>query len=135
MTRRDLRENIFKILFKCEFNSAEEMEEQIDFSIDELELEGKLDEESEKYITDKCRKILAVIKDIDPLIADASNGWSFERIGKAELAIMRLAVYEMKYDDDIPVSVAINEAVELSKRYCNEDSKRYVNGVLSKING
>ena len=66
-------------------------------------------------------------------IKEISSGWKLERIGKAELAILRLAVYEMKYDEDVPFKVAINEAVELSKIYCNEDAKSFVNGLLAKV--
>jgi N utilization substance protein B len=62
-----------------------------------------------------------------------SEGWSTNRLGKAELAIMRLAVYEIKFDDEIPNSVAINEAVELSKKYGGDNSSSFVNGVLAKI--
>lgn len=130
MTRRALRENIFRILFKLEFNAREEMDEQIDFTIDDIE---KINDEEQTYITDKSQKIIAKLDEIDVIIADNANGWNFERIGKAELAIMRLAIYEMLYDDDIPYKVAINEALELTKVYCSEDARRFVNGVLAQI--
>ncbi|MBQ9200463.1 MAG: transcription antitermination factor NusB [Lachnospiraceae bacterium] len=131
MTRRNLRDNIFKILFKLEFNTIDEMEEQIGFSLDEI---PDLSDEDKAYITDKAGKIISLIGDIDNIISEISVGWSIERIGKAELAILRLAVYEIKYDDDIPVNVAISEAVQLSKTYCGEDARSFVNGVLTKLN-
>ena len=61
------------------------------------------------------------------------EGWSMKRIGKAEIAIMRIAVYEMLYEEEVPNRVAINEAVELSKQYCDEDAKGFVNAVLGKV--
>ena len=130
MTRRKLRENIFKILFKLEFNTVDEMKEQIDFSLDNIE---ELSEEDRIYITDKTESIISLIGEIDDVIKEYSSGWSIERIGKAELAILRLGIYEIKYDDDIPFSVAVNEAVELSKIYCSEEAKSFINGILGKL--
>ena len=130
MTRRQLRENIFKILFKLEFNSVEEMPEQMEFSLDDIE---NIEDKDEAYITDKATKIISLISDIDTIIGEISSGWKLDRIGKAELAILRLAIYEMKFDDDVPFKVAINEAVELSKIYCNEEAKSFVNGLLAKV--
>ena len=130
MTRRALRENIFRILFKAEFNSMEEMDEQIDFSLLELE---DLSAGDEQYITDKVKGILAVLPELDSVIEEVSEGWKIERIGKAELAILRLAVYEIKHEADIPYKVAVNEAVELSKKYCNSDAGSFVNGLLAKV--
>ncbi len=153
MTRRQLRENIFKILFKLEFNSVDEMPEQLQFSLDNIgdnddedvivkpmadisEEDTKQNAISDKdaaYITHKTNKIIGLISEIDAIIKEVSSGWQLDRIGKAELAILRLAIYEMKYDEDVPFKVAINEAVELSKIYCNEDAKGFVNGVLAKV--
>lgn len=130
MTRRQLRENIFKILFKLEFNSVDEMAEQIDFSLEDIE---DISEKDVAYITDKTNKIISLICDVDAIIEAVSSGWKIDRIGKAELAILRLAIYEMKFDEDVPFKVAINEAVELSKIYCNEEAKGFVNGVLAKV--
>ncbi len=130
MTRRQLRENIFKILFKLEFNSVDEMPEQMEFSLEDIE---DISEKDEAYITDKTNKIISLIRDIDAIIGEISSGWKLDRIGKAELAILRLAIYEMKFDEDVPFKVAINEAVELSKIYCNEEAKSFVNGVLAKV--
>ena len=131
MSRHNLRENIFKILFKVEFNSIDEMDEQIEFSLDEIE---NLSDEDKAYITDKTEKIISLIGVIDEIIGGISEGWSLNRIGKAELAILRLAVYEIKYDDDIPLNVSISEAVELAKTYCSEDARSFINGVLTKLN-
>ena len=70
---------------------------------------------------------------LDEEIAKISDGWNIGRIGKAELAILRVAIFEMLYDDDVPYKVAINEAVELAKIYCNEDARSFINGLLAKV--
>ena len=72
-------------------------------------------------------------EETDKLIDNASKGWSVTRIGKSELAILRLAVYEMFYDDDIPTNVAINEAIELTKKYGEVSAPAFVNGILASI--
>ena len=131
MTRRSLRENIFKILFKVEFNSLDEMNEQIDFSIADI---NNISDEDKDYIIGKTEKIISLIDDIDNIISNISTGWNIERIGKAELAILRLAVYEAKYDEDIPLNVAVSEAVELSQIYCTDEARSFINGVLTKLN-
>lgn len=130
MTRRQIRENIFKILFKLEFNTVEEMTEQMELSLEDIE---EISDKDRKYITDKANKVISLISDIDAIIEQISSGWRIGRIGKAEIAILRLAIYEMKYDNEVPFKVAINEAVELSKIYCDEDAKSFINGVLAKV--
>ena len=130
MTRRALRENIFRILFKSEFNNMNEMQEQMFFSLDEL---GEIKDQDRDYIIDKVNGIIDLIDDIDGLIESISDGWRIERIGKAELAILRLAIYEMKYDESVPFKVAINEAIELSKIYCGEGAKSFINALLAKV--
>ncbi len=73
------------------------------------------------------------IEEIDQAINEVSEGWKTGRMSKVDLTIMRLAYYEMKIDDDIPVSVAINEAVELAKKFGGDDSPSFVNGILAKL--
>lgn len=130
MLRTQVREEIFKILFRYPFVEQEEMQEQIDFSLEELA--GK-SEENRTYISNKVEDILAHIDEIDELISLCCDGWNLNRIGKAEIGIMRIATYEMKFEEDIPNKVAINEAVELTKQYCDEEAKGFVNAVLGKI--
>ena len=90
-----------------------------------------------QYILSQTRQSLKDYKhrleEIDQMLSEKTTGWSLQRIGKVELAILRLAVYEMLFDDTIPVSVAINEAVELAKKYGAEDSASFINGVLAKF--
>lgn len=130
MLRSQIREEVFKILFRFPFTSEEEMEEQIDFSLEELS--GK-SEENLNYIKNKANDILTKIDEIDKKIAECCEGWNLNRIGKAEITIMRIAVYEILYEEDVPDRVAINEAVELAKIYCDEDAKGFVNAVLGKV--
>ncbi|MGN0154887.1 MAG: transcription antitermination factor NusB [Lachnospiraceae bacterium] len=130
MLRSQIREEVFKILFRLPFISEEEMEEQIDFSLEELS--GK-SEENLNYIKNKANDILIKIDEIDKKIEECCEGWNLNRIGKAEITIMRIAVYEILYEEDVPDRVAINEAVELAKIYCDEDAKGFVNAVLGKV--
>ena len=130
MLRSQVREEIFKILFRLPFNKEEDMEEQIEFSIEELS--GKSDKNI-SYIREKVNDIIVRIKDIDDKIEECCEGWAINRIGNAELAIMRIAVYEIMFEDDVPGSVSVNEAVELTKLYCDDNAKGFVNAVLGKV--
>ena len=130
MTRAGMREHIFKILFRAEFYSAEEMTQQINYYLEDV---SGITEKELNYITDKVLKIVDRIQVLDGMINEVSLGWPTTRLGKSELTIMRLAVYEMKFDDDIPVNVAINEAVELAKKYGADSAPSFVNGVLAKL--
>ncbi len=130
MTRRQIREQIFLLLFSAEFYTKEEMDRQTDLNLRRLEIP---DPDSLKYIEAKTRAILKHLDEIDGLINAAAEGWKTSRMGKTELAIIRLAVYEMKYEEEIPISVAINEAVELAKAYSSEQGAAFVNGVLAKL--
>ncbi len=130
MSRRELRKNIFLMLFRIEFNTREELQEQM-----EMYLEEKTDmlEADSDYIRNKVSAILDEQEELDSTIMRICTGWRLERLGKTELAILRLAVFEMLKDDDIPKGVAINEALELAKIYCSEDAPRFINGVLAKL--
>ena len=121
MSRREIREQIFKMLFRVEFHSEKEYEEQMNLFIEENE---PIEKPDESYIEDKFNKIIAVLEEIDKIINES---------GKVDRTLIRLAVYEMKYEEDIPTGVAINEAVELAKKYGTDDSPAFINGVLAKI--
>lgn len=130
MSRTELREHIFRMLFRVEFNNAEEMKEQEAFYFDELqEATGK----DQEYILDKYRAIVEKKEEIDALLNEVSEGWKTTRMNRVDLTIMRLAVYEMKWDEDVPTGVAINEAVELAKKYSSDDGPSFVNGILAKV--
>lgn len=130
MTRSIIREHIFKILFRAEFYNKEELTQQAEYYVSELS--NARDKEIE-YIKDKTFAIIDKLPEIDEIINENSDGWPTNRLGKAELTIMRLAVYEIRFDEEIPNGVAINEAVELSKKYGSDNSSSFVNGVLAKI--
>ena len=135
MTRRELRDNVFKMLFRIEFHEAEEMPEQLALFEDELDtlFDGKQGQENREYLTNKCNDIFSHITELDEAINEVSSGWKTSRMSKVDLTIIRLAVYEMRYEEDIPVAVSINEAVELAKKYGADDSASIVNGILAKL--
>lgn len=130
MKRTELREHIFKLVFGVEFNPPEELAEQIRLYLEQEEITGEQDRE---YIAEKTEAVAARAEEIDSLINGHSTKWKTRRMNKADLSILRLAVYEMKMDEDVPVSVAINEAVELAKKFGGEDSSSFINGVLAKL--
>ena len=134
MGRRKIREEIFKILFGMDFYPPEEVKEQIAISIAQLkeELES-FSVEDASYIETKACAVADRVTELDEAINQAATGWKTSRMGKAELAIIRLAVYEILHDDEVPGKIAVNEAVELAKKYGGEDSAGFVNGVLAKI--
>ncbi len=131
MNRRTLREQIFKLLFRIEFNSAEEMKQQCDFFFEDSD--NPTNEEDMKYIQDKYDQVISHLAQIDSLINEKAKGWTTERMGKVDLTVIRLAVYEILFDDDVPAGVAINEAVELAKKFGQDESYGFVNGVLAKF--
>ena len=130
MTRRALREQVFLMLFRVEFHSAEELEEQIALYVEQLE---ECSEKDRVYIVSKFKNIVEKLEEIDSAIGEVSKGWKVSRMAKVDLALIRLAVYEMKYEEDVPVKVAINEAIELAKGYGTDESPAFVNGVLAKL--
>lgn len=130
MGRSELREHIFRILFRIEFQPKEEMEEQLALYLEELE--SAKDTEKE-YIRTKYAAIAEKVEVIDEKINASVTGWKTSRMGKVDLTILRLAVYEIEWDEEVPQGVAINEAVELAKRYGGEESPSFINGVLGKI--
>lgn len=130
MSRRELREQIFKLLFRVEFNSLEDMPEQEALF---FEQEDAAQGEDADYISDKYNKICQALSEIDGLLNEKAEGWNTARMSKVDLTILRLAVYEIKYDDTVPVSVAINEAVELAKKFGQNASSGFVNDILAKF--
>lgn len=130
MSRREIREQIFKILFRIEFNQIEDMPEQLRLF---FEQEEAMEEKDQKEIREKYEKIADKLETIDGMLTEKADKWSVNRMGKVELTLLRLAVYEIEFDDNIPVSVAINEAVELAKKFGQDESPAFINGVLAKF--
>ncbi len=139
MTRREVREQIFKVLFDVEFHEEAEIDQQIELYFERLPEDdscgypSSIPEEEKKYIGEKTAKVAKLIPEIDEKINAVAKGWKTQRMGKADLSILRLAVYEMQYDEEIPVNVAINEAVELAKKFGSDDSPAFANGILAKL--
>jgi N utilization substance protein B len=90
-------------------------------------------EKDKEYIQKKLEAVVEKLEEIDAILNEKATGWKTSRMNKVDLAILRLAVYEIKWDDDVPVKVAINEAVELAKKFSGEEGPAFVNGVLAKI--
>ena len=106
------------------------MSEQLSLYFESL---GELSEKDQETIQEKYDRILEQLEEIDRQLNEYSFGWKTARMNRVDLTALRLAVYEMKFDEDVPVGVAINEAVELAKKFGGEDSGSFVNGVLGKI--
>lgn len=130
MGRRELREHIFRLLFRREFHNAEEMTEQEDFYLEYL---GQIGDGDRDYIRSKTEAVMEKMSDLDEKIDAVADKWKTDRMTRVDLTIIRLAVYEMVYDEGVPTSVAINEAVELAKRYGTDQSPAFVNAVLAKL--
>ncbi|OWZ84020.1 transcription antitermination factor NusB [Natranaerobius trueperi] len=131
MSRRFARETAMKIIFQMAFNN------------DELNYEGaqqykesgeeQLDVNNYQYLEDVTSKASTELPIIDSHIDKMSENWKIERLSRVDLSIMRLAICEMIYFDDIPVRVSINEAVELAKKFSTDKASSYINGILDKI--
>ena len=130
MSRRELREQIFKLVFRVEFNSLEDMSEQERMFFEE---EDAAKGEDADYISDKYHKIEQKLPEIDEQLNERAEGWNTARMGKVDLTILRLAVYVINYDETVPTGVAINEAVELAKKFGQDASSGFVNGILAKF--
>lgn len=126
MSRKIAREQAFKILFAIDVggNTIEEASEPM---IDSL------NDDQKSFIFREIEGVLNNLSNIDKHINRYSEDWTVGRMASADRNILRLAVYEILYCDDIPVSVSINEAIELAKKYGDEKSYRFINGLLGSI--
>ena len=127
MTRRQAREQAFILLFEKSFNQEIELDELYEFAVENEAISGS------DFVKNLLFKTWENVEDIDIYIEKYAHGWKISRISKVALAVLRLAICEMKYFDDIPVSVSINEAVELCKKYAAKDDAVFVNGILGSI--
>ena len=119
------------LLFRVEFNSLEDMPEQVKLFFEDEERSGM--EEFAKSITEKYEKIQGKLPEIDKLLNEKTEKWNTKRIGKVELTVLRLALYEILFDESIPEGVAIDEAVTIAKKYGQDSAGAFVNGVLAKF--
>lgn len=129
MKRSEIREHVFKLLFRVEFHDSVDLKEQDALYFEPLDVV----DEYKKLICDRAMLIKEKLPEIDEKIDELSVSWKKNRLGKVELTILRLAIYEILFDEEIPAGVAINEAVELAKKYGGDDAPSFVNGVLGKL--
>lgn len=120
------------MLFLKEFHDISKIKEQISLYFDISEW-NDIKEEDQTYINNRYELVVDKLETIDSVLAEATTGWKLSRMSKVDLSILRLAVFEMRYDEKIPKKVAINEAVELAKTYGGDDSAGFINGVLAKL--
>lgn len=131
MGRHELREQVFMVLFSAEFHDVKDMPRQARLYLENTD-ETITQQESE-LIETRAEQVLEKRAEIDALINANTEGWDTTRIAKVDLTVLRLAVYEMRFDEEIQVGVAINEAVEIAKKYGQEKSGKFVNAILGKI--
>lgn len=128
MGRRASRETAMKLLYQMEIQKTDKSE-QIEMALED----ENLTENDKKYIRNVIDGVNDKVDLIDSIIEKNSMGWKINRLSKIDLSILRLGIYEILYRDDIPFSVSVNEAVELAKKYSNEDAGSFVNGLLAKV--
>ncbi|MDO4619710.1 MAG: transcription antitermination factor NusB [Lachnospiraceae bacterium] len=158
--RRVLRRQLFKLVYLYAFHNSEEMPSQIDLFFDACDEETtEMDQElmiadhdlsedqaqelvlealeviadHREEVAERFSALISHIAEIDELLNRVARGWKTQRFASCDLAILRLAVYEMRFDEKIPAGVAINEAVELAKLYGGEESPSFINGILGEI--
>ncbi len=131
MKRREARECAFSLLFQIDFWNEDEIENQIELYFDDYP--EQIDEMSLKFIKDEALGAYAKKTIIDKAIGEYSKDWAISRMAKVDLAILRLATYEIFYDSSIPAVVSVNEAIELAKKYGNDSSPSFINGILGKV--
>lgn len=118
-----------KLLYQVQIQ-RDDIDEQMERFMEEQQIIEKSDKD---YLIGVVKGVMEHEEELDSLISQHAKGWTIQRMPKVDLAIMRLSCFEMKYREDIPVNVSINEAVEMAKKYSGEQSKTFVNGVLGKV--
>ncbi len=131
MNRREARKNAFYLVFQIDFHQQEEFDETKTLFFEQKE---EVVEQNEKeFILKEAEGTKTHLAEIDEMISKNSKRWAKERISKVDLAILRLAIYEICFSQEIPSSVAINEAIELAKEFSTEEAPAFINGVLGSI--
>ncbi len=128
MNRREIRENIFKLLYSCNFHEESSFDEQLEIFQNENDIPNKVMEE----INGKVKSIIENTNEIDDKISKASINWSLDRMAVVDKSLLRLIIFEVLYDE-IPVAVALNEGIELAKKYGGDSSPKFINGVAGKV--
>lgn len=146
MTRREMRDHCFKMLFGVGFYPAEETavqaeqyfcspveEDTAEDGTVEILHQVDIKEPDRTFLTGRVEAMAEKASELDERLNAVAQGWRTRRMGRVELAILRQALYEMLYDSEVPEKVAINEAVELAKKFGGDDSPSFINGVLGKL--
>ncbi len=130
MKRSAIREHAFRLIYSLEIQKGEKLEEQVELYLECNEIKEK---DAKEYIKEGVTGINNTEEDISKLIEkNIKADWNIDRISKVDLSLLKLAIYEIKYKE-IPFKIAINECLELSKKYGEEASKNFVNGMLASI--
>ncbi len=125
--RREAREEVFRLLFETEFHAEMTPQEIYDLAQEDRDFED------DKYIRRTYFGVREKLGEIDAMIARHANGWRTDRIAPVSRNILRLCVYEMQWGRDVPMVVAVNEAIELDKKFDDPKAKAFVNGVLNGV--
>lgn len=145
MSRKLAREIAFKVIFSDNLQNDNDKSEEVQIDnisslVDTLTNDEdfvisneNLSDEDKKYINEVCIGVSSRTSELDEKIKTYLKGWTMDRIGKTDLAILRLAIFEILYREDIPYKVSINEAVELAKMYCDDASPSFINGLLAAL--
>lgn len=133
MSRKIAREVAFKIIFETTFQEDEKISKLMEELLQNSDEEYEINSEDDKYIEEITAGVKEKEAELDEQIKSHLKGWTMERLNKVDVAILRLAIYEILYRDDIPYKVSVNEAVELAKVFSEDASPSFINGVLAEI--
>ncbi|EHX3892676.1 TPA_asm: transcription antitermination factor NusB [Listeria monocytogenes] len=123
MKRREAREKALQALFQIELN---------EMSLDQA-IKNIMEDEQDDYMEKLVEGVMANKAEIDAIIEPNLDNWRMDRLSKVDLSLLRLSVYEIKYLDDVPNRVSLNESIEIGKIYSDEKSSKFINGVLANI--
>ncbi|HDZ6956796.1 TPA: transcription antitermination factor NusB [Listeria monocytogenes] len=123
MKRREAREKVLQALFQIELN---------EMSLDQA-IKNIMEDEQDDYMEKLVEGVMANKAEIDAIIEPNLDNWRMDRLSKVDLSLLRLSVYEIKYLDDVPNRVSLNESIEIAKIYSDEKSSKFINGVLANI--
>ncbi|MBE6082596.1 MULTISPECIES: transcription antitermination factor NusB [Tissierellales] len=128
MGRKLAREETMKLLYQMDMNN-----DYSESSVKDFIENGELNKEEKEYISSSAVTILKNLDTIDKNISQNIRGWKISRLAKVDLSILRIAIYELLYREDIPIEVCINEAIEIAKKYSTEESSKFINGMLGNF--
>jgi len=129
MSRKQSREFAMQLLYQMELRGDDDREDQLALAFEESEL--TYSNKDREYIEDIVKGVFNNLAELDEVVEHNAKGWKLSRLAKIDLSILRLCIYEIKYREDIPFIISVNEAVELAKKYGTEDSGSFINGILS----